>query len=169
MQLGDLGLSTRLRNVLLRGGIRTVGEVAEKSEAELRRITLFGEKSYEELLSGLRQLNSLTDSASEFAIQVSYHISILTTEVMNHPEFEPGARDSVLTRLRAVQNELLSLEINVDEPLAEQIAMVEASLRDIERFAPTWVIDRLRGMFSNPTFSAAIGAVVGASLTRFLT
>jgi len=54
-----LDLSSRTLNCLKRAGINKVGEVLELSRAELLRIRNFGEKSYTELYSQLRELDLL--------------------------------------------------------------------------------------------------------------
>ena len=69
-----LELSSRTLNCLKRAAINKVGEVLELSKAELLRIRNFGEKSYSELFSRLRETNLLppeldpeveTDEAAE--------------------------------------------------------------------------------------------------------
>ncbi|HZA23329.1 MAG TPA: hypothetical protein VFA32_12130, partial [Dehalococcoidia bacterium] len=105
---------------------------------------------------------------SEFAIQINYHTARLVTEVIAHPEFAPEARDSVLLELRYLQNLLLDLERTDQEPLPEKIAMLQAHLKEIHRYAPKWVMDRIRAIFSEHAFSASLGAAIGAALTKML-
>lgn len=105
---------------------------------------------------------------SDFASQITYHISRLTVEVMEHPEFDPDNRDTVLLELSFLQDELLRLEVDDDQPLAEKMAMMQASLREIHHHAPRWVMARIQAMFSDQALAASMGAALGAALTAFL-
>jgi DNA-directed RNA polymerase subunit alpha len=56
LTIEDLNLTVRSYNCLKREGINTVGELVEKSEAELMDIRNFGQKSIEEVKSKLDEL-----------------------------------------------------------------------------------------------------------------
>lgn len=105
---------------------------------------------------------------SAFRDEVTQHIGALTLQIMNHPEFESDRRDSVLVELTALQDHLLSLEEYGDESLPEKMAMMQASLREINHRAPQWVMDRVRAIFSEQAFAAYMGAAVGAALVKGL-
>lgn len=155
-------LSPRTLNALKRAHITMVGEVLEITKEEILRIRGFGEKNYSELCDRLREMNFLP-----FVFQVNYHINSLVAEVMKHPELRPEARDVVLPSLRHLQNQLLSMEYS-NEPLTEKVAMMQASLREIHRFAPEWVMARIKAMFAEQAFSAYMGVAFGAALTKLL-
>lgn len=55
LPIEELGLSVRARNSLKRGGITTLGQLLEKSIAELMKLEHFGEKAKEEVLNKLRE------------------------------------------------------------------------------------------------------------------
>ena len=65
-----LELSSRTLNCLKRAGIDKVGEVLEKSRAELLRIRNFGEKSYNELFGRLRDMDLLPPELDPEAAEV---------------------------------------------------------------------------------------------------
>ena len=56
LTIEDLNLSVRSYNCLKREGINTVGELVEKSEAELMDIRNFGQKSIDEVKAKLDEL-----------------------------------------------------------------------------------------------------------------
>lgn len=115
----------------------------------------------------LMPLEPEAEPVSEFTRVVNDHVGCLTAEVMKHPEFDEEERGKVLLDLNELQYRLLSLERD-DEPLPEKIAMMEASLREIHRRAPAWVMGRIESIFSDQAFAASMGAAVGAALTAFL-
>ncbi len=57
----DLGLTTRVQNALVRGGIKTVGELLEKDRDELMTIRNFGERALEEVKQKLLEKGYLPD------------------------------------------------------------------------------------------------------------
>lgn len=54
--IAKLGLSIRANNILLRGGVRTVGELEKLTENELMRFRNMGPKSLREITEKLQQL-----------------------------------------------------------------------------------------------------------------
>ena len=64
-----LELSSRTLNCLKRAGINKVGEVLELSKAELLRIRNFGEKSYTELYSRMREMELLPPDLDPEVVQ----------------------------------------------------------------------------------------------------
>lgn len=63
MPIEDLGLASRAMNCLTREGIRTVGELVARSQADLLDIRNFGQKSIDEIKDKLAELGmSLKDS-----------------------------------------------------------------------------------------------------------
>ncbi len=54
--IAHLGFSTRIGNCLANDGIKTLGELTRRREAELLRIPEFGRKSFKELKERLSEL-----------------------------------------------------------------------------------------------------------------
>jgi DNA-directed RNA polymerase subunit alpha len=61
MPVESLGLTTRILNCLRRSNITTVGELAEKSDKELRKLPKLGPKGVEEIRERLRALGATTE------------------------------------------------------------------------------------------------------------
>ena len=81
-----LELSSRTLNCLKRAGIDKVGEVLELSKAELLRIRNFGEKSYTELYSRMREMELLPADLDPEAVTDEPE----SDEVEPAPEAEPA-------------------------------------------------------------------------------
>lgn len=125
------------------------------------------EYSVKQFMDGARTTNqdNLTN-VSQYAQRVTFHITRLTVEIMEHPEFDKEHRDTTLHVILDLQNQLLDLETSPDEPLIENVSLIQASLREIHSCAPRWVMERIRAMFSDQAFASSMGVALGVALTK---
>ena len=129
-----------------------------------------GTRSLDEDVLGLLSRLLAVDliGPTRYVAIVNHHIAELVMAITIRPDFDRRARRKVLAELENVQYELLRLADSDDRSLAEKVAQMQASLREIHRNAPPWVMDRIRAMFSESTFAGAMGMAIGSALTKGL-
>lgn len=88
-RIEDLDLTVRSYNCLMREGIRTVGELVNRSESDLLDIRNFGQKSIDEVKAKLASLNlALKDSPPGAVFDVADAVNFYPDDDSNYAEDE---------------------------------------------------------------------------------
>jgi N utilization substance protein A len=116
LSLDALDIPARSRNALVADGIKTIGQLVSKGEAKLLDIKGFGQKSLDQLLDQLRQVEQLVPQPKT--------APVAEEPVAEAVEIAEPAREAVPAEVAEVQ-EAESAEVAVEEEAAPEPEAVE--------------------------------------------